>query len=129
MNGRKIVPLPANHVVPSAGYLLDSGIANLVFAGDTTTNDALRPVVNTVENLEYLIIETAFSEKKKHIAIRSKHLCPSLLCTELEKLKLKAEIYITHLKQDEDKLTMREIQACAEKFSLRRLLKNQIFEF
>ncbi|SFL19489.1 Ribonuclease BN, tRNA processing enzyme [Nitrosomonas aestuarii] len=129
LNGRKIIPLPANHVVPSVGYQLDSGNASLVFTGDTTTNDALWSVVNTIENLEYLIIEAAFSEKRRDIAIRSKHLCPSLLCAELEKLTSKAEIYITHLKQGEDELTMREILACAGKFKPSRLLKNQIFEF
>lgn len=129
INGIKITPLPANHVVPAVGYQIDSGHASLVFTGDTTTNDVLWSVVNTIENLEYLLIEAAFCEKKRNIAIRSKHLCPSLLCAELEKLKLKAEIYITHLKQGEDELTMREIQACAGKFNPRRLLRNQIFEF
>ncbi|MCP5244541.1 MAG: 3',5'-cyclic-nucleotide phosphodiesterase [Burkholderiales bacterium] len=129
LGGRKITPLPANHVVPAVGYQIDSGRASLVFTGDTTTNDALWSVVNTIENLEYLIIEVAFCEKKRDIAIRSKHLCPSLLCAELEKLKRKAEIYITHLKQGEDELTMREIKSCAGKFNPRRLLRNQVFEF
>ena len=129
LQGRKITPLPANHVVPSVGYQLDSGSGSLVFTGDTTTNDALWRVVNTIENLKYLIIEAAFCEAKKDIAVRSKHLCPSLLCDELEKLKLQAEIYITHLKQGEDDLTMHEIQTYAGKFNPQRLLKNQIFDF
>ncbi len=129
LQGRIITPLPANHVVPAVGYQLNSGSASLVFTGDTTTNDALWQVVNTIENLKYLIIEAAFCEEKKDIAIRSKHLCPSLLCNELEKLKLQTEIYITHLKQGEDELTMREIQTYAGKFNPQRLLKNQIFDF
>lgn len=129
LNGRKITPLPANHVVPSVGYLMDSGRASLVFTGDTTTNDALWPIVNTIRNLKYLIIEAAFCEKKKDIAIRSKHLCPSLLCEELKKLECKVEIYITHLRQGEADLTMREIQACVENVKPRRLMKNDIFEF
>ena len=98
LSGRKITAVPANHVVPSVGYHVDSGHGSLVFTGDTTTNDAFWRVVNTVDNLKYIIIEVAFCEAKKDIAIRSKHLCPSLLREELEKLKLKAEIYITHLK-------------------------------
>ena len=36
---------------------------SLVFTGDTTTNDALWEEVNRIENLRYLIIETAFSER------------------------------------------------------------------
>ncbi len=129
LGGRKIMPLPANHVVPSVGYLIDSGNASLVFTGDTTTNDALWPIVNTINNLKYLIIEAAFCEKKKEIAIRSKHLCPSLLCAELKKLESKVEIYITHLRQGEADLTMREIQACAGEIDLHKLTKNHVFEF
>ena len=51
LNGRKITSLPANHVVPAAGYHLDSGKASLVFTGDTTTNDELWPLVNRIANL------------------------------------------------------------------------------
>ncbi len=127
--GRKITPLPANHVVPAVGYQLDSGQASLVFTGDTTTNDALWPVVNKISNLKYLIIESAFCEEKKEIAIRSKHLCPSLLVEELAKLERDAEIYITHLKQGEDALTMREIAASAKAFNPKILMKDQLLEF
>ncbi|SEN14629.1 3',5'-cyclic-nucleotide phosphodiesterase [Nitrosomonas marina] len=129
LDGRMITPLPANHVVPAVGFQVNSGRSSLVFTGDTTTNDALWSVVNTIENLKYLIIEAAFCEAKRDIAIRSKHLCPSLLCAELDKLKFHADIYVTHLKQGEDELTMREIQACAGRYNPRRLLKNQIFDF
>ena len=52
LNGRRITPLPANHVVPAVGYHFDSGRASLVFTGDTTTNDALWPIVNEIANLQ-----------------------------------------------------------------------------
>jgi ribonuclease BN (tRNA processing enzyme) len=129
LNGRKITPLPANHVVPSVGYQLDSGRASLVFTGDTTTNDALWTAVNKIANLKYLIIESAFSNQKRDIALRSKHLCPSLLAEELKKFKQTAEIFITHLKPNEADLTMREIQQCIGKYSPRRLENDQLFEF
>lgn len=129
INGRKITPLPANHTVPATGFQLDSGQASLVFTGDTTTNDALWATVNKIQNLRYLIVESAFSNQKKDTAINSKHLCPSLLAEELEKLTQDVEIYVTHLKQGEADLTMREIQACAGRFNPRRLMNNQLFEF
>ena len=129
LQGRKITPLPANHTVPATGFQLDSGQASLVFTGDTTTNNALWEILNKIENFRYLIIETAFCNQKKDIAIRSKHLCPSMLAEELEKLEQDVEIYITHLKRGEAELTMREIKACAGKFNPRRLMNNQLFEF
>ena len=129
LGGRGITPLPANHVVPAVGYQLDSGKASLVFTGDTTTHDALWAAVNRIENLRYLIIETAFPNQAKELAIVSKHLCPSLLAEELEKLKRSAEIYITHLKPGETDMTMDEVKEYARKFNPHRLMNNQIFEF
>lgn len=129
LGGRRITPLPANHVVPAAGYRVDSGAASLVFTGDTTTNDALWRETNRIANLRYIIIETAFCNAEKEMAIASKHLCPSMLAEELSKLTLPAEIYITHLKPGEIELTMQEIEECAGKWSPRMLKNNQIFEF
>src|SRR5690606_21738611 len=84
--GRKISPLPANHVVPAVGYRLDSGRSSLVFSGDTTSCDAFWQQVNVMDNLRYLIIETAFSNAEIELAKISKHLCPSMLTDELNKL-------------------------------------------
>ena len=129
LNGRRITALPANHVVPAVGYRLDSGKASLVFTGDTTTNNALWKVVNKIENLRYLLIETAFSNSEKELAVISKHLCPSLLAAELDKFKREAEVFITHLKPGEMEKTMQEIEDCVRCMRPRMLLNNQEFEF
>jgi ribonuclease BN (tRNA processing enzyme) len=129
LSGRKITSIPANHVVPAVGYHLDSGAASLIFSGDTTSNDLLWEVVNKISNLRYLVIETAFSNSEKELAIVSKHLCPSMLAEELTKLKREAEIFITHLKPGELELTMREIEDCVLGLRPRMLLNNQVFEF
>jgi ribonuclease BN (tRNA processing enzyme) len=129
LGGRRITPLPANHVVPAVGYRIDSGASSLVFTGDTTTSNALWQEINRIGNLRYIIIETAFCNSEKDMAIASKHLCPSMLAEELSKLALPAEIYITHLKPGEIELTMQEIEECAGKWNPRMLKNNQIFEF
>ena len=128
VNGRKLTPLPANHVVPAVGFQIDSGRASLVFTGDTTTNDALWREVNKIENLRSVIIETAFCNREKELAVASKHLCPGLLADELRKLTRKADIYITHLKPGEVELTMREIQECAGDWEPRMLENNQVID-
>jgi ribonuclease BN (tRNA processing enzyme) len=129
LGGRRFTSLPANHVVPAIGYQMDSGRASLVFTGDTTTNDPLWAVVNRISNLKYLIIETAFCNRERELAVVSKHLCPTLLAEELAKLERSAEIYITHLKPGEIELTMQEIEECAGQYRPRLLQNNQIFEF
>jgi len=128
LSGRWITPVPANHVVPAVGFHLDNGRSSLVFSGDTTTNDELWDVVNGIGNLRYLIIETAFCNRERALAVASKHLCPSMLAEELAKLKRPAEIFITHLKPGEIDLTMQEIMECAAEHNPRMLQNDQVFD-
>jgi ribonuclease BN (tRNA processing enzyme) len=129
IRGRRITALPANHTVPAVGYHVDSGSASLLFTGDTGTNDELWRIANRIENLKYLIIETAFCNREKDLAIASKHLCPSMLAEELAKLQRTVETYITHLKPGEIELTMQEIEEWAGQFAPRMLQNNQVFDF
>lgn len=127
--GRAFTPLPAIHTVPAVGYQLDSGAGSLVFTGDTGPNDALWKIVNGIGNLKYLIIETAFANKERHLAELSRHLCPSMLAEELVKFERDAEVYITHLKPGETELTMQEIEESSGRLQPRMLQNNQVFEF
>ena len=129
LNGRTITALPANHTVPAVGYQLDSGVCSLVLTGDTTVNDALWIKLNQIANLRYLIIETAFSNRERQLALLSKHLCPSLLGEELLKLQLDPEIFITHLKPGQGELIMREIGENGGRHRPRMLHTDQRFEF
>lgn len=126
---RSITALPAEHTVPAVGYHLDSGKASLVFTGDTTVNDALWPFVNRIDNLRYLLIETAFSNRERPLALVSKHLCPSMLAEELGKLARKARIYISHLKPGQVDLIMNEVADCAGSLVPKVLKHNQVFRF
>jgi cAMP phosphodiesterase len=129
LSGRTIRSVPANHVVPAVGYWLDSGKGSLVFTGDTTQNDGLWQVVNQIDNLRYLIIETAFSDNDRELALASKHLCPTLLVGELEKLERSVEVYITHLKPGEVDIIMQEIGNIAKKWKPQMLDIKHSFEF
>ncbi|HCI53755.1 MAG TPA: 3',5'-cyclic-nucleotide phosphodiesterase [Gallionella sp.] len=129
LQGRKISSVPAVHAVPAVGYHIDSGEASLVFSGDTCSNDALWRVVNQIANLRYLIIETAFSNAEKELAVLSQHLCPSLLSEELAKFTGQAEVFISHLKPDEAELIMREVEMCLGGSGAKMLVNNQEFIF
>lgn len=128
VGNREITPLPANHTVPAVGYRLDSGGNSLVFTGDTTVCDELWQAVNKIRNLRYLIIETAFSNRERQLAVASKHLCPDMLKGELLKLQKEVDIFITHLKPGQIELTMQEIEDSIGEFKPRMLQNNQVFE-
>jgi ribonuclease BN (tRNA processing enzyme) len=127
LDGRHITPLPANHTVPAVGFRLDSGDASLVFTGDTTSCDALWVAVNAIDNLKYLIIETAFSNGEIELAKLSRHLCPSLLHEELEKLRRPAQVYITHLKPGEGEQIMRQVGSEALELHPQPVFNQQVF--
>ncbi|MDP3796181.1 MAG: 3',5'-cyclic-nucleotide phosphodiesterase [Polaromonas sp.] len=127
--GRKITALSADHLVPAVGYWLDSGAASLVFTGDTGPNDALWEIVNRIGNLRYLIIETAFCNRDQVIAMASRHLCPSLLAEEIGKLRLPAEIFITHLKPGDRALALSEVAEALGAHRAKALEHGQVIEF
>ena len=125
----RLTPLPVDHTVPAVGYRLDSGAGSLVFSGDTGPCDALWQAINQIDNLRHLIIECAFPDSEAPLAVLSKHLCPSMLASELRKLERPCEIHITHLKPGQMDVTMAEIERCLGEFKPRMLRNNQVFEF
>lgn len=129
VNGRTIRPIPAVHTVPAVGYLLDSGAASLVFSGDTGPNDDLWALVNSLDSVRYVIIETAFSNKERQLAEVSRHLCPSMLHEELVKLTRPVDVYVTHLKPGETELTMQEIEDQVAAYRPRMLQNGQVLDF
>ncbi len=127
--GRWITALPVEHTVPAVGYRLDSGVHSLAFSGDTGACDAFWKAVNHIENLKYLIVECAFSNREERLAAASRHFCPKTLAAELLKFEHDCEIFITHLKPGQIELTMEEIEDCLGDFKAGMLQNNQVFEF
>lgn len=127
INHKTITALPANHVVPAVGYQIDSTNASLVFTGDTVGGNDFWQAVNTIKNLKYLIIETAFSNAEAVLALRSKHLCPNTLADELLQLHSKPEVFVTHLKPGEDTTIMQEIAANPLTQHCKALQNQQVF--
>jgi len=126
---RRFTTLPANHVVPAVGYQITSETgASLAFTGDTTVNELFWPRVNRIRDLRYLIIETAFCNRERALAIASKYLCSALLAEELAYLESNPEIFITHLKSGEMELTMQEVQEDAGEYNPRMLQIGHTFD-
>lgn len=126
---RTITAIPANHAVPAVGYHLDSGEGSLVFTGDTTVCPELWKTVNRIENLKTLIIEAAFPDEERDLAILSKHLCPSMLAEELKYFTQYPEIFITHAKPGLFKHIGETIAKFTGPHKPKMLRNKQVFEF
>lgn len=109
--GKTIEVLPAAHTVPACGYAArDAGSDGgwWVFTGDTGPNPALWERLADLD-VATLVIETAFADEERDLARVSRHLCPSMLATELAALRGSVDVRITHVKPGEERAVMREI--------------------
>ena len=122
--------MPVHHTVPSVGYLLQGERGSLAFSGDTGACPAFWQALNARQDLRALIIECAFPDEQKALALASRHLCPSLLAAELEQFAHvgQCDLYITHLKPGQIELTMEQIETSLGRFEPRMLQNNQILE-
>lgn len=125
---RQLTPLPVRHTVPAVGYHLASPRASLVFSGDTGPCAEFWAAVNRIENLRYLLVETAFPDAEHRLATISRHLCPSMLVGELAQFRRAAEIFVTHVKPIHARQTWDEIEAALGPGRARMLARNQVFD-
>ncbi|MEZ5739615.1 MAG: hypothetical protein R3E68_09290 [Burkholderiaceae bacterium] len=126
---RSVRAIEARHTVPAVGFHLCSGNGSLVFSGDTGPNDEFWRHVNGVRDLRHLIIETAFSNRERDLAVTAKHLYPIQLSEELALLQRQPELWITHLKPSDRQTIASEIEAWAGRYQPRLLERGLILEF
>lgn len=127
--GRSVTALPAHHSVPSAGYSIACAGACLAFTGDTSVSEALVDALNDLDELKYLLIETAFPNSHQDLAMAARHLSPAMLHRLLDGLTGNPEVLVTHLKPVFEAVTKQEVLAYDGRLSVGVLEQGQEFEF
>lgn len=127
LGARTVTVLPANHTVPAVGYALETANASFAYTGDTTAHPPLWEAINRLQNLRYLVIETAFCDSDADLAERSRHIHPNMLARELANLRSRPEVFITHLKPSQIELIMAEVSLRAADFKPQMLRGDQVF--
>lgn len=128
LGGRTVTALPALHTVPAVAYSVDSGDAQLIYTGDTAYCPELIRAINQLPQLRHLIVETAFSDEQRGLAMASRHLCPSMLVAMLEELSGVPDVHITHLKPGQGDRIMAQI-AASSSVPAHPLSRGQVIEF
>lgn len=128
IDDRRFVSVPVNHTVPAVGYLLGNDSGWLAFTGDTTETDKFWNVINGMDSLRYLIIETTFTNEHCELARVAKHLCPSMLASELQKLTQHPEVHLTHLMPGAEQTILAEIAELVPDNTPKPLARDQVFE-
>jgi ribonuclease BN (tRNA processing enzyme) len=127
LGARTFTPLPVNHVVPACGIQVSVAGGSLVFSGDTTSSEAFTAALNAIPDLHHLIIETSFENALADIAQASKHHWPDSLAAELQALRVRPQVWITHLKPGNEVAIMDELRAAAPDWALTALQQGQTF--
>ena len=118
--------LPVNHVVPACGLQVSVTGGSLVFSGDTTSSEAFVTELNAIPDLRHLIIETSFENALADIAQASKHHWPDSLAEELKNLRVRPQVWITHLKPGNEAAIMDELRTTAPDWTLTALQQGQV---
>jgi len=125
---RRIEMIGVNHSVPGAGFRMQNGGGSFAFSGDTTSNDEFWLALNRHDNLDLLIVESAFADEDIEISRKAFHYCPSLLASDLKKLRHKPKLYITHLKPGSENRIMEQCRERIDAFEVERLCGGDRFQ-
>ena len=126
LGGKRIEVLSASHTVPAVGYAVDGGAAGWwVYTGDTGPNPALWNRLRDMK-VAHLVIETAFSDEERQLARISRHLCPTVLGSELAQLAGSVDVHITHIKPGELEAVMTEIGRLGTPHRIHALAAGQV---
>ena len=95
----RVRSIPVSHPVESSGFVDSDGQSTLAMSGDTGPTERLWKVLNGLDNLKALLLETSFPNAMQALADVSGHLTPRTLASELAKFRRnRAEVLLYHLK-------------------------------
>jgi len=94
-----ITPVPVNHTVETAGFVIRDESGAWIYSGDTHLTEEIWQVAARTPDLKGIFIEVSFPDSMMDIAIQSKHLTPTLLAQEFRKIgKPDLPLYVYHMK-------------------------------
>lgn len=111
LGDRVITAIPANHVVPAVGYLVQGPGGSLLFSGDTASHAMLWELADEIPDLKHLIVECSFPDAQEEVAHASKHYSPRALAADLSLLRPEPSVWITHLKPGGEAGIMEELDS------------------
>ena len=126
--GRRVQMLEVNHTVPAAGYLVESAAGAFAFTGDTVTNNACWLALNARSRLDILFAEVSFTNADIVLSRQSKHYCPRLLKEDLDKLRHRPQLYLSHLQVGREEEIMAECTELLAAIEPKQLLPGMIIE-
>jgi len=128
LSGRQVEMIRVNHAVPGVGYCIKSDGKIFAFSGDTTSNENFWDTLNKLDSLDLLFVESAFADKDFELAKLAFHYCPKLLAKDLQKLKHKTKVCVSHLKPGCEQEIIEQCKAALPDWDIHQLKNGDVFE-
>lgn len=93
-----VTPVEVSHSVPAAGFIVHDGEQGFVYSGDTGPTEALWKAIRGLRGLKAIILECAFPDRLEPLAESARHMTPSRIQRELDKLPADIPVWIFHVK-------------------------------
>ncbi len=113
----EIMPVKAEHLVPTCGFQIGHGGEHLLISGDTYINPALIERLNSDRRIKTLLIDVSFTSDEAWLAEVSMHLTPLLVHEMFEALQREdLTVYTYHQKPGHET----QIDAELERYNILR---------
>lgn len=129
LSGALVTPFAVNHSLPTLGFVIKSTTGVLAISSDTYLTDELSSVLNSIKQVDHLIIESSFANKDLRLSELTFHLCPSLLELQLRRLDTCRHVWASYLKEWDRAETESEIAALKFNFPIQLLRQGQTIRF
>lgn len=106
-----VTPYKVNHTVPAVGYFVEDQKLgkSFFYTGDTGPSSETWEKIGQ-RKMAFIIIEVSFPNSMKEIALKTGHLTPQMLRTDLLRIKnLPERIFISHIKPQYAKRIKKEL--------------------
>lgn len=116
----QISSVPVSHPVDSCGFVISDGSSTMAMSGDTGPTEKLWKLLNRVDDLKLLLLETSFPNALQPLADISGHFTPQTVEAELKKFdRRECQVVLYHLKPAFVEVLERELKhlpvhICAE---------------
>ena len=94
----RVLPVAVDHTVPTLAFVLSTGGASVVIAGDTGPTERLWQLAAQRQDLKAVFLEASFPDELSQLALASMHLTPSSFAGERAKLRRELAFIAVHLK-------------------------------
>jgi len=94
----RVTAIALDHVVPTIGFIASDGSGSVAFVSDTAPLDAIWHILNGIPDLKALFLEAAFPTRMAWLALKAKHLTPTLFVQGCQKLQHRIPIIAVHIK-------------------------------